>query len=153
MPWAPPGDAADPGGAPVVVEDAAPGVADEALFHLFNAVAGAGGHWLVTCPDAPARWARGLPALLSRLRGGHTVPVAPPAVARVEPAACEGIARGLRILQIAFHRDVAAEHDFADRLAVARHFVHRKRIDDRHAFLRVIPDALPAVQLDALCER
>jgi hypothetical protein len=42
-------------------------------------------------------------------------------VAGVEPAALEGIARGRRVLQVALHHDVAAEHDLADRLAVGRH--------------------------------
>ena len=41
-------------------------------------------------------------------------------VAGVEPAAGERLLRRLRVLQVALHGDVAAEHDLAHGLAVAR---------------------------------
>ena len=42
-------------------------------------------------------------------------------VAGVEPAAAERLLGGRRVLEVALHRDVAAEHDLAHGLAVARH--------------------------------
>jgi chromosomal replication initiation ATPase DnaA len=41
--------------------------AAEGLFHLYNRLAGIGGHLLVTGRSAPARWRIGLPDLASRL--------------------------------------------------------------------------------------
>ncbi len=45
----------------------------EGLFHLFNCVAARGGALLIACAEPPARWKRGLPDLISRLK---TLPVA-----------------------------------------------------------------------------
>lgn len=62
----------------VVVEDVDRGVDERALLHLYNALAGGGGHLLVTGVDAPARWDIGLPDLRSRLLALPAVAVAPP---------------------------------------------------------------------------
>lgn len=68
-------------------------------------------------------------------------------VARVEPAARERLVGRMRVLQVALHADVAAEHDLADRLAVGRHGRHRVGIEHRRARLQVVAHALPRVQL------
>jgi chromosomal replication initiation ATPase DnaA len=56
-----------------VIEDADDEGDDEALFHLFNHVAGQGGSLLFCARSAPARWPVGLTDLKTRLRA---VPVA-----------------------------------------------------------------------------
>lgn len=68
--------------AAVVVEDA-DGVAgdpaaEEALFHLHNAVLDRGGLLLLTARTAPARWGLGLPDLLSRMQATACATLAPP---------------------------------------------------------------------------
>lgn len=51
---------------------------EEALFHLFNAVAEAGAHLLLTAQRPPASWEDGLADLMSRLRSVPTVALTPP---------------------------------------------------------------------------
>ena len=51
-------------------------------------------------------------------------------IAGVEPAAPECLGGRLRILQIALHHRVAAEHQLADGLAIRRHRRHGFRIGD-----------------------
>ena len=55
----------------------------------------------------------------------------------------------LRILEVALHRDIAAEHDLAHRLAVPRHGLHRFRVEYRHALLAGVANALPPVAFGA----
>ena len=71
----------------------------------------------------------------------------------VEPAAGESLFRGRGVLQIAVHRDVAAEHDLADGLPIRRHRLHRGRVEDRHRVLHRAGDALARVQPGALGQR
>jgi chromosomal replication initiation ATPase DnaA len=62
-----------------IVEDAdRGGPGDEALFHLWNRVVGAGGSLLLTARVAPALWASALPDLVSRLRSAPMVRLDPP---------------------------------------------------------------------------
>ena len=74
-------------------------------------------------------------------------------VARVEPAAAEGILGGLRVLQITLHGDVAAEEDLPHGLAVGRNRLERRRIEHHHVLLHHIGHALPAVELGLALER
>ena len=73
------GDRIDPG-APVVIEDAdlLPRAAEEAVFHLHNALRAAGHGFLLTAASPPARWRIGLPDLASRLQAATVVTVADP---------------------------------------------------------------------------
>ncbi|MGY3467361.1 hypothetical protein ACVW0I_004232 [Bradyrhizobium sp. LM6.11] len=71
-------------------------------------------------------------------------------VAGVKPAAFEGVPGRLLVLEVALHHDVAAEHDLADGLAIARHLPHGLRIDDGDAFLERVGHALPPLQAGAL---
>ena len=73
-------------------------------------------------------------------------------VARVKPAAAEGFARRLLVLQVALHRDVAAEHHFADGLAVPGHRLQRLRVQHGHTFLQRVAHALPAIEHRALAD-
>ncbi len=73
-----------------------------------------------------------------------------PEIAGVKPAACKCFWGGFLVLQIAFHDDVAAEHDLADGLAAARHCAHGVRIKHGDGFLKRIGHALPALELRAL---
>jgi len=57
----------------VIVEDADRGVDEEALFHLFNALARKGGALFLTSSAPPAKWDLMLPDLKSRLA---TIPIA-----------------------------------------------------------------------------
>ena len=72
------------------------------------------------------------------------VPVGVPhrEVAGVEPAAAEGVRRRLRIVVVAEHHVVAAHHDLAHRLAVARH-VGVVLVDDAHEVGGRVRLALP----------
>ena len=63
-------------------------------------------------------------------------------IAGVKPAAGESPLGRRLVFQIAFHHDVAAEHHFAECLAVARHRLHRRRIAARRA-LRAPDNARP----------
>ena len=54
-------------GRPVLVEDADRGMAEEALFHLFNMAGLKGGGLLLTARAPPAEWPAALPDLRSRL--------------------------------------------------------------------------------------
>jgi chromosomal replication initiation ATPase DnaA len=60
-------------GRPVLVEDVDQGAPDEALFHLINMAARAGGGLLLTARAPPAAWTAALPDLRSRL---NAMPVA-----------------------------------------------------------------------------
>src|SRR5579872_2943309 len=73
-----------------------------------------------------------------------------PEVSGVKPSAGKGLTRGLFVLEIALHHDVAAEHDLADGLAVARHLTHGGWIEDGHRFLERVGDTLPTLELRAL---
>jgi chromosomal replication initiation ATPase DnaA len=54
-------------GRPALVEDVDRGIPDEALFHLINMAARAGGGLLLTARTPPAAWSAALPDLRSRL--------------------------------------------------------------------------------------
>lgn len=72
-------DFANPPPKAAVLVDAADSVADDAaLFHLFNAVAAAGGTMMFTARTAPARWTGRLSDLVSRLSAATTVAIQPP---------------------------------------------------------------------------
>src|SRR5574343_637603 len=71
-------------------------------------------------------------------------------VARVEPAAGKGLLRGLRVLEVALHRDVAAEHDLAHGLAIGRHGLHGQGVHHADVALQVVVHALARVQTGAL---
>jgi len=62
----------------VVVEHQDRRYDEEALLHVYNAVAQAGGTLLITSREPPARWPTTLPDLRSRLRATHAVGIAPP---------------------------------------------------------------------------
>ena len=61
-----------------VVEGAEDATDDRALLALFNTLAEAGGHLLVTAREPPSRWQARLPDLMSRLRAAQTTALAPP---------------------------------------------------------------------------
>lgn len=64
---------------PILIDDAdAPRLDETGLFHLINAVRGAGGHLLLTARRFPAGWGVRLPDLLSRLRAAATVEIHEP---------------------------------------------------------------------------
>jgi len=64
---------------PVFIDDADRGRIDEAgLFHLINAVRGAGTHLLMTARRFPAAWRVSLPDLASRLKAAATVELREP---------------------------------------------------------------------------
>ena len=67
-------------------------------------------------------------------------------VAGVDPAALEGLLRGHGALQVALHRDVAAEHDLAQGLPVGRRLGHGGRVHHGHAVLQRVAHTLAAVQ-------
>ena len=73
---------------PILVEDADQGVAPEALFHLINLAARAGGGLLLTGRAAPATWSATLPDLRSRL---NALPVA--VIEAPDDAVLEGVLR------------------------------------------------------------
>ena len=54
------------------------GIDEAALLHLYNLVAEAGGHMLITSREAPARWNLALPDLASRLIAIPAVEIGPP---------------------------------------------------------------------------
>ncbi len=61
----------------------------------------------------------------------------------MEPAALEGIGRGARILQIALHHHVAAEHHLPHGLPVGRNPHHRFGIHHREVLQRMVAHPLP----------
>ena len=71
----------------------------------------------------------------------------------MKPAAGKGLGRGLGVLQIALHHDIAAEHDFAHGLAVGRHIGHVVCVHHRHTLLQRVAHALAAVQARLLRQR
>jgi len=71
--------AADTGGHPVLVDDVDSAPIDEqGLFHLINAVRGAGSHLLLTARSFPSAWRITLPDLASRLKAAATVEIHEP---------------------------------------------------------------------------
>lgn len=75
-------------GCPVLIDDADQGVPPEALFHLINLAARAGGGLLLTGRTAPALWTAALPDLRSRLNALPVVQIEPP-----DDAVLEGVLR------------------------------------------------------------
>src|SRR4051812_2582784 len=75
-----------------------------------------------------------------------TVRVGNGEIAGMEPAAGEGLLGRDRILQIAFHDDVAAHEDFSGRLAVARNRFKRLRIGHHQPFQYRIAHALARLE-------
>ena len=65
-------------GRPVLLEDADRGISSEALFHLINLAARAGGGLLLTARTRPAAWPTALPDLRSRLNALPVVEIGPP---------------------------------------------------------------------------
>jgi chromosomal replication initiation ATPase DnaA len=64
---------------PVFIDDAdAVGLDEQGLFHLINAVRGAGTHLLLTARRFPAAWGVRLPDLASRLKAATTVEIGEP---------------------------------------------------------------------------
>ncbi|THF58481.1 DnaA regulatory inactivator HdaA [Ollibium composti] len=71
--------AADTGGHPVLIDDVDSAPIDEqGLFHLINAVRGAGFHLLLTARSFPSAWRVTLPDLASRLKAAATVEIHEP---------------------------------------------------------------------------
>jgi chromosomal replication initiation ATPase DnaA len=71
--------AAGIGGHPVLVDDVDSAPIDEqGLFHLINAVRGAGSHLLLTARSFPSAWRITLPDLASRLKAAATVEIHEP---------------------------------------------------------------------------
>ncbi len=68
----------------------------------------------------------------------------------MKPAARKGFRRRLLVLEISLHHHIAAEHDLAHGLAVARHFFHRLRVAHGKSFQHGIGHALPRLHLRAL---
>lgn len=63
----------------VLIEDAdVPGLDEQGLFHLINAIRAAGGHLLLTARRFPLAWGVALPDLLSRLKAASLVEIAEP---------------------------------------------------------------------------
>ena len=62
----------------LIVEDAADGVDEEALLHLYNVIAERQGFLLLTGRQPPARWNVALPDLRSRLKTMPAVAIHPP---------------------------------------------------------------------------
>jgi len=69
------------------------------------------------------------------------------------PTAGERLLGRLRILEVALHHQVAAEHDLAHRFVVPGHRFHGGRFKDGDRLLRMVANALPAVQVDLLRQR
>jgi chromosomal replication initiation ATPase DnaA len=65
-------------GRPALMEDVDRGAPDEALFHLINMAARAGGGLLLTARTPPAAWSAALPDLRSRLNALQTAIIEPP---------------------------------------------------------------------------
>lgn len=64
---------------PVLIDDAdVAGLDEQGLFHLINAVRGAGTHLLLTARRFPAAWGVRLPDLASRLKAATTVEIGEP---------------------------------------------------------------------------
>ncbi len=71
--------AGDIGGHPVLIDDVDSARIDEpALFHLINAVRGAGSQLLLTARRFPSAWGVALPDLASRLKAAATVEIHEP---------------------------------------------------------------------------
>ena len=68
----------------------------------------------------------------------------------MKPAACKRLFGGLGVFQIAFHSDVALEHDLAHGLAILRHRQQGGRVEHAHVSFQVVTHALPGVQAGAL---
>jgi chromosomal replication initiation ATPase DnaA len=83
-------DLAAAAGRPVLLEDVDQGVPDEALFHLINLAAHAGGGLLLTARAAPALWPTALPDLRSRLNALMVAEIEPP-----DDVVLEGVLRRL----------------------------------------------------------
>ena len=62
----------------LIVDDAGAGIEERSLLHLYNMVAEARGHLLITCRVAPARWSVGLADLRSRLAAAPAVAIGRP---------------------------------------------------------------------------
>jgi chromosomal replication initiation ATPase DnaA len=63
---------------PALIDYVDAGPVDEGLFHLINAVRGAGSHLLLTARRFPAAWGVALPDLASRLKAAATVEIHEP---------------------------------------------------------------------------
>jgi hypothetical protein len=71
----------------------------------------------------------------------------------VKPAARECLGGRLRVLQVALHREVAAEHDLAELAAVRGDWLHALRVEHGHALLQDRADALATVALRLIGDR
>ncbi len=67
----------------------------------------------------------------------------------MKPAAGEGLARGGRILQIALHHHIAADHDLAHGLRVLRYRLHGHGVGDHQVLKHVVGHALARLLLRA----
>ncbi len=74
-------------------------------------------------------------------------------VTGMEPAAGKCLGGGPRIVQVALHGDVAAEHDLAQGLPVVRHRLQGQGIEHLHVLLQQTGHALAAVALCTLIGR
>ena len=67
-------------------------------------------------------------------------------IACVEPTACKRFIGGFRIFQIAFHHDVAAEHQFAYGDAIVWHGFHADGVAHAQAVLQIRAHTLAGIQ-------
>lgn len=73
-----------------------------------------------------------------------------PQVARVEPCHGKHRLRGALIFRIAFHADIAADHNFANSFAVCGNGLHSVEVKHLHPTLQVIAYALVRLELRLL---
>ena len=74
-------------------------------------------------------------------------------IAGVKVPAGEGFLARVRIFQVTLHDDVAAKHDFADALAVARHRYHGFGVHDHELLEHRVTHALARLDLGLLRDR
>ena len=63
----------------------------------------------------------------------------------MEPTARESRFRGVRVLEVALHHDIAFEHDFAHGLAICRADRHGLWVHHGHALLQHIAHPLATI--------
>ena len=71
----------------------------------------------------------------------------------MKPPVLEGPRRRGRVLQIALHQGIAAQHQLAHRMAVRRDIGHRPRIDDALAVEGQVGNSLARDTGGTLCDR
>src|ERR1017187_1677284 len=71
----------------------------------------------------------------------------------VKPATSETFLCGFRVFQVAFHHDVATEHNLSHGFSVPRHWIHSVRIKDGNGFLQMVTHSLSSIQNSTLMQR